>query len=162
MNCLYPRRATLFSDDLFRSPVLLLFLRILVRDGHLDLRKESLNWKASGEVYFRLCRCLYRKYIERSPKQYSNGDFLKAMARVGKLAWDRSMLSTKRHLLRRNELIKQAGPEAFGYGFLIGHEDYRLFGDETTDIFVTFPHQSLQEFLGACFGHSVLAIAWRV
>ena len=33
----------------------------------------------------------------------------------------------------------------------IGHEDYRLFGDETADIFIDFPHRSLQEFFGAFY-----------
>ena len=40
----------------------------------------------------------------------------------------------------------------FDYGLLIGHEDaHRLIRDETADIFVTFAHRSIQEFLGAFF-----------
>ena len=39
----------------------------------------------------------------------------------------------------------------FDYGLLIGHEDFRLIPDETGDIFVTFPHRSIQEFLGALY-----------
>ena len=115
----------------------------------MDLRKENLNWNGSGEVYFRLCQCLYRNYAERTGKQFVNREFLKAMAKIGKLAW--AILVTKCHLLRRNEVIKEVGPEALEFGFLIGHEDCRLFGDETSDIFITFLHRSLQEFLGAFF-----------
>ena len=54
-------------------------------------------------------------------------------------------------LLQRSEVIRDVGPGAFDYGLLIGHEDFRLIRDETADIFVTFPHSSIQEFLGAFF-----------
>ena len=43
------------------------------------------------------------------------------------------------------------GEHAFDYGLLIGHEDFRLIADETADIFVTFPHRSIQEFLGTLY-----------
>ena len=48
-------------------------------------------------------------------------------------------------------MINDVGPDAFDYGLLIGHEDFRLTRDETADIFVTFPPRSIQEFLGAFY-----------
>ena len=36
-------------------------------------------------------------------------------------------------------------------GLLVGHEDFRLIRDETAYIFVTFPHRSFLEFLGALY-----------
>ena len=55
-------------------------------------------------------------------------------------------------MLRRSDVIKELGDDAFDYGLLIGHEDaHRLIRDETADIFVTFPHRSIQEFLGAFY-----------
>ena len=46
----------------------------------------------------------------------------------------------------------EVGSDAFDYGLLIGHEDaHRLIGDETADIWVTFPHRTIQEFLGTLY-----------
>ena len=53
--------------------------------------------------------------------------------------------------MKRSEIIRKVGIYAFDYGLLIGHEDCRLIRDETADIFVTFPHRSLLEFLGAFY-----------
>ena len=53
--------------------------------------------------------------------------------------------------MRRSRVIKDVGPDAFDYGLLIGHEDFRLIRDETADMYVTFPHRSIQEFLGALY-----------
>ena len=48
--------------------------------------------------------------------------------------------------------MNDVGKDAFDFGLLIGNEDaHRLIRDETADIFVTFPHRSLQEFLGAFY-----------
>ena len=54
-------------------------------------------------------------------------------------------------LLKRSDVIREIGEGAFDYGLLIGHEDFRLIRDETADIFVTFPHRSIQEFLGVLY-----------
>ena len=55
-------------------------------------------------------------------------------------------------LLKRSEVIAEVGEEAFDYGLLIGNEDaHRLLHNETADIFLTYPHRSLQEFLGAVY-----------
>ena len=54
--------------------------------------------------------------------------------------------------MQRREVVKKVGNGAFDYGLLIGHEDcFLLVKDVTADIFVTFPHRSIQEFLGAFF-----------
>ena len=60
---------------------------------------------------------------------------------VGKLAL-KTLLSGN-PLLQRSVVIKEVGPDAFDYGLLIGHEDFRLIRDETANIFVTFPHRSI-------------------
>ena len=55
-------------------------------------------------------------------------------------------------MFQRKKVTSKVGMYAFDYGLLIGHEDaYKLFRDETADIYITFPHQSLQEFLGAFY-----------
>ena len=50
-----------------------------------------------------------------------------------------------------SDIIKVVGPQPFQSGFLIGHRDSRLLKDETADVFVRFPHRSIQEFLIAFF-----------
>ena len=67
---------------------------------------------------------------------------------LGKLALETLFKSS---FLQRSQVIEAVGEEAFDYGLLIGHEDFRLIKDETADILVTFPHRSLQEFLGAFY-----------
>ena len=52
--------------------------------------------------------------------------------------------------MKREKVERQVGEDAFDYGLLIGHEDaHKLIRDETADIFVTFPHMTIQEFLGS-------------
>ena len=41
------------------------------------------------------------------------------------------------------------GEFAFDNGLFAGHEDIRLLGDPTADIYVTYPHRSLEEFFGS-------------
>ena len=52
-------------------------------------------------------------------------------------------------LFERSRVEREVGKDAFDYGFLIGNED--LIGDVKADIFITFPHRSIQEFFGAFF-----------
>ena len=75
--------------------------------------------------------------------------FVRAITKVGKLAFE--TLLSGNPSLQRSEVITDLGPDAFDYGLLIGHEDLRLILDETADIYVTFPHRSIQEFLGAFY-----------
>ena len=71
------------------------------------------------------------------------------MISIGKLALE--TLVSGNLLMQRSRVIKEIGEDAFNYGLLIGHEDFRLIRDETADIFITFSHRSIQEFLGALF-----------
>ena len=69
---------------------------------------------------------------------------------IGHLALE--TLLSRNALLRKSDVVREVGQDVFDYGLLIGHEDaYRLIRDETADIFVTFPHRSIQEFLGALY-----------
>ena len=75
---------------------------------------------------------------------------LKFITAICKIAFH--TLLTENPLFRRSKVVEEVGPNAFDYGLLIGHEDgHMLIQDETADIFVTFPHRSLQEFLGAFY-----------
>ena len=81
--------------------------------------------------------------------KYNDNIFIRTITKLGKLAL-KTLLSGN-PLPQRSQVIKDVGPDAFDYGLLIGHEDFRLIGDETADIYVTFPHRIIQEFLGAFY-----------
>ena len=91
------------------------------------------------------------KYVRRQDdSEYSSDHFIRVVKSIGKLAFE-TLLSGK-SLFRKSQVVEVLGPNAFDFGILIGHEDvYRLIRDETADIFVTFAHRSIQEFLGAFF-----------
>ena len=135
-----------FRQDisLYKCPILLSFLCLLVREEDIDLLSTAIS---TGQIYTRMIRCLYKKFIIRRGIDYEHVKFEKMIVKVGKLAFDTLMSGNP--LLRRSQVIEDVGTDAFDYGLLIGHEDFRLIKDETADIFITFPHRSIQEFLGA-------------
>ena len=61
------------------------------------------------------------------------------------------MLLSNTSYFQKSRVIEVVGPDAFEYGFFIGHEDDRLFRDETAYIFIDFPHRSMIEFFGSFF-----------
>ena len=124
-------------------PILLSYLCLLVREDDIDLSDQTLT---VGEIYTRMVRCLYKKFTIRKGIDYDDEAFIKLLNSLGKLAL--KTLLSENPLLRRSDIIKEVGSEAFDYGLLIGH---RLIRDETADIFVTFPHRSILEFLGAFY-----------
>ena len=130
---------------MYSCPMLLSFMCLLVREDDIDLLDTTMH---TGEIYTRMVRCLYKKYIIRRGLPFNSDQFEKVMTSVGKLAL--KMLLSGDPFLQRSEVIYEVGSDVFDYGLLIGHEDtFRLSRNETADIFVTFPHRSLQEFLGS-------------
>ena len=128
----------------YASPMLLLFICILVNADEIDLEHKNVML---GEIYARLVRYLYRKFTVHKGVEFNHKDFEEVLNRVGKLAWD--TLDNKQFHLQRSKIIRVVGEDAFEYGLLIGHEDFSLVGYETADIFVTFLHGSFQDFLGS-------------
>ena len=92
---------------------------------------------------------MYKKFTIRKDIEFQTNSFFEILELLGKLALDTLMSGNP--LLRRSEIVRQVSSYAFDYGLLIGHEDFRLIKDETADIFLTFPHRSLQEFLAAFY-----------
>ena len=126
------------------SPMLLLFLSILVNTNDLDLVRD---YVCLSEMYFRLVRCVYRKYCERIKVEFQESKFVDVLKRMGKVAW--KMWRSGKGWAKKSEILKEAGEDAFEIGLLIGHRDFRLSRDETADILITFPHQTILEFLGS-------------
>ena len=128
-------------------PILLSFLCLLVREeDNIDFTDKTISM---GEIYFRMVTCLYKKFTSRKKITFQMDMLLQVLKSLGKLALD-TLLSAN-PLLKRSEIIEQVGEEVFEYGLLIGEDSFTLTRDMTVDILVTFPHRSLQEFLGAYF-----------
>ena len=99
----------------------------------------------TGEIYTRMIQCLYKKFTIRRGIRYDQGEFIKVVGLVGKLAWE--TLLSGNPLFERIRVEREVGKDAFDYGFLIGNED--LICDLNADILITFAHRSIQEFFGA-------------
>ena len=133
-------------DSKFASPMLLLFICILVNGDEIELEQKNVTL---GEIYTRLVRSLYRKFTVCKAIGFSYDGFVKVLNHLGKLAW--KTLNRKIYHLQKSEIVQDVGEDAFEYGLLIGHEDFNLVGHETADVFVTFLHSSIQEFLGSFY-----------
>ena len=136
----------MIDRSLQHSPILLSFICFLVREENFVL---SGTGPEVGDLYTRMVRCLYKKFTILKNFDFSVEGFISTMISIGKLALE--TLVSGNHLMQRSRVIKEIGTDAFNYGLLIGHEDFRLIRDETADIFITFSHRSIQEFLGALF-----------
>ena len=138
-----------FKQDfpIHKCPILLSFICLLVQEDEIDLSDKTIH---IGKIYTRMVRCLYKKFTIRKGIEFKISDLIEVLKSVGKLALQ--TLLSDNPLLRRSEVIKEVGSDAFDYGLLIGHEDaHRLIGDETADIWITFPHRTIQEFLGSLY-----------
>ena len=133
---------------LHKCPILLSFMCILVREKAIDLSKKTMP---TGEIYTRMIQCLYKKFTIRRGISYDEDEFTRVVGLVGKLAWE--TLLSDNPLFERSRVEREVGKDAFDYGFLIGNED--MIGDTKADIFITFPHKTIQEFFGA-FGFVTL------
>ena len=127
-------------------PILLSFLCLLVRDDDIDLSDKKISM---GEIYFRMVQCLYKKFTIRKGIKFEQIKLVTILMSIGKLALE-TLLSGKSEL-ERCKIIEQVGEEVFEYGLLIGQDGFSLTRDMTVDIIVTFPHRSIQEFLGAFY-----------
>ena len=124
-----------------KCPILLSILCFLVNKKEVDLSDTNIT---IGDLYFKMVKCLYKKYAIKKGIPYQESDLIEVMRSVGQLAL-RTLLSNN-PLLQRSEVLKIAGEFALDYGFLAGD---KAFSDLTADISVTFVHRSLEEFFGS-------------
>ena len=113
-------------------------------ENQIEMTDETISM---GDIYTRLVKCLYGKYVIRKHIEFEEDDFLYVLKSVGKLAL--TTLKSNNPLLKRSEVLSVVGNDAFEYGFFAGHEDFRLSVDPAADIYVTYPHRSLEEFFGS-------------
>ncbi len=137
-------------EEMWRYPIMVLFLSLLVNWGEVDLNNEKV---LVGEFYTRLLNCIYRRFVaEKIGKENQEEEEAKreeTLLKIGKVAF-KGILSNK-VTYRKKEILKAVGPRAFQYGILIGTDEWEGRRDmpENADIFVYFVHKSIQEYLAA-------------
>ena len=114
-----------------------------MKEDQLDLLDRKLT---VGDLYLRMVLCLYKTFTIRKGIRFVQSEFVQVMKSVGTLAL--KTLVSNNPLLQKSEVLRIAGEFAFEYGFFDGHEDFGLCTDPTDDIYVTYPHRSIEEFFG--------------
>ena len=120
-----------------KCPILLSILCFLWSKQGVDLSDENIT---VGDWYFKMVKCLYKKYTLRKGVAFQVSELIRVMKSVGQLAL--CTLLSNRPLLQRSEVLRIAGDFALEYGFFTGHED---FTDPAADIDVTYAHRSIEE-----------------
>ena len=127
-----------------QCPILLSFFCFLVAEQEINLSDKAISM---GDIYTRLVKCLYKKFMIRRNAAFKVADFYEVMKSLGKLAF--KTLTLNNPLLQRAEVLEMIGDFAFDYGLFAGHEDFKVSSDPTADLYVTYPHRSLEEFFGS-------------
>ena len=130
------------STDTY-NPEILASLCVWLNRGDIDIT----NINGVGEIQIRIIYNIYRKFTIRSGIPFGINQFVDVLVKVGKLALD--ILLSGKSFLKRSKIIQNVGGDAFNYGLLIGHEEFRLLYND--QIYITFPNERTQEFLGALY-----------
>ncbi len=128
--------------DMWRYPILVLFLCLLVNHGKIDIEHGKLTL---SDLYTCLHELLYQRYIEKVQIPFNEEEKEKIFLKLGKIAL--YGITNQRHGFQKSFVIKEVGEEIFKYGILIADTDKRLLAKD--DVCVFFPHKTIQEFLAA-------------
>ncbi len=138
-------------EDMWRYPVLIMFLCILVNDGELDVHTERLSLNA---LYSRLYNCLYKRYTVRNAVEFNPCERDETLLKLGKIAFEG--IRNNKAGFQKKYVMEEVGKEAFDYGILIGSQDKRLVRQDDEDILIFFPHKHI-------WGHQIPgSIIWIV
>ena len=91
---------------IYKCPILLSFLCLLVSEDDIDFTNKTMH---VGEIYTRMVRCLYKKYLIRNELNFHADQFKRAVASIGKLALQ--TLLSGNPLLQRSDVIREVGPD---------------------------------------------------
>ena len=105
----------------------------------IDLRDRCVTF---SEIYSRLIRCVYRKFIARKGFAFSQRSFEKLLEKVEKFAT--RTLKSRVYLLQEREVMQLVGREAFECGLLIGYDDFRLVTHPTNRVPTDQGNQGIQ------------------
>ncbi len=142
--------------EMWRYPILLLFICVLVNDGELDLNDRDVTL---GDIYGRFHACLYRRYTTKQKVEHDEKQRQTILLKLGKLALEG--LSKGKLLFTRKEIEYRVDPEVFHYGIIIGYRDRRIVANLDADFLVCFLHQSVQEYLAALYISEELSLGYR-
>ncbi len=129
-------------EDMWRYPVLIMFLCLLVNHGEIDIVHERISL---SDLYIRLHKFLYQRYIEKVEIPYNEEEKEKMFLKLGKIALEG--LVEQEHGFKKRHIINEVGEEIFKYGILIADTEKRTLAKD--DVSVFFPHKTIQEFLAA-------------
>ena len=102
-----------------KCPILLSILCFLVSKEEINISDTTITM---GDLYFRMVRCLYKKYTVKKGVLFQESDLIQVLKSVGQLAV-RTLLSNN-ILLQRSEVLRIAGDFALEYGFFAIEKDF--------------------------------------
>ncbi len=132
--------------EMWRYPIVLLFICVLVNDGKLNLNDRNVTL---GDIYDNLLICLYRRYSIRKNMVLDEEHMKRTLSLLGKFAL--KMLEKGKTLFKSSEIEREVGKDAFQYGIIIGFKSRKIVEVLEADIEVCFLHETIQEFLAAKF-----------
>ena len=95
-----------------------------------------------GEIYFKLPCFVCKSFIKRKGGEYREDQFLPILERFGKFAFER--MASKVLSFSTRHVISGIGEDAFDYGLLVRHRQFKLFDYEIVDVRATFADRSVQ------------------
>ncbi len=132
--------------EMWRYPIVLLFICILVNDGKLNLNDRNVTL---GDIYDNLLVCLYRRYSIRKNVALDEENMKRTLSLLGKFAL--KMLEKGKTLFTSSEIEREVGKDAFQYGIIVGFKSRKIVEILNADIEVCFLHETIQDFLAAKF-----------
>ena len=137
-----PRSRKLFVELIMSSlgvlsPLLLIFLSILVDSGELDVTKTGVEL---GDIYFRLVRCLHNKYSLSKP----DVSWLNIVKTLGKIAL--RGLNENRYSFSKKEIKEEYGEHILKNVFWLSDEGSQNTEGSDTNETVSFVHSFFQYY----------------
>ncbi len=132
--------------EMWRYPVLLLFLCILVDDCGFDLNDTSVSLT---KLIYKLMKCLYKRYVKKIGKEIYMEQCRELLKKLGRIAL--KGLRTGKLLFTKGEIEQEAGIDAFQNGIIIGYQDKKVPIDAPAYYRVSFLHSIVHEYLAALY-----------
>ena len=127
--------------------MLTMFVCMLVNSNAFRVGIEHLSL---DEMYDRLFGFLYQRYTNKYGISFDERKMKDSYHKLGKIALEG--IAQNKFYFQKRDILREAGPEVFKYGILIGNDDLPSIegsGNDSQNIHVYFPHKTMQEYLAA-------------